>query len=396
VTGVAAPPAAAAGAERRRRDEALIRCAKAAAWGAGAPLLGTLPSPELLVGAASAQHALAIVGASLKTLPDCPELLRAELERIDRGAWATHVMTAAALGPVLAEAARDGLRVIVYKGGAIAARYYDRPWTRAMTDVDLLIARADERRLHALLARHGFTPLITPAGRAWTVKASHERTFAPPPAMAGARLVDVHTAPAQPARYRFPVDQMIGRAEPGTLFEAPVHFLTAADELLVMAANQAHDHYRFGLLRYLDAWLLTERAAVDWDALLATARTAGVVSAAWLTLTNAQRIAGAVPPPSVLARLRPSPARHAWLRTAFELSGWGEPRRTLPRRLEQLILLYPTLDRPTGFLRFLAIHGGLRLLDAANSLWSRAPQGAAATIPTPGAGAGDPALRSPR
>jgi len=396
VTGVAAPPANAAGAERRRRDEALIRCAKAAAWSAGAPGLGPLPPPEQLVGAARAQHALAIVGASLRTLADCPEPLRAELDRIDRGAWATHVMTAAALGPVLAEAARDGMRVIVYKGGAIAARYYDRPWTRAMTDVDVLISRADERPLHALLARHGFTPLVTPAGRAWSVKASHERTFAPPPTMAGARLVDVHTAPAQPARYRFPVADMLDRAEPGTLFEAPVHFLPAADELLVMAANQAHDHYRFGLLRYLDAWLLTERASVDWDGLIATARRAGVASAAWLTLTNAQRIAGAAPPPSVLARLRPSLARHVWLRAAFELSGWGEPRRPLPRRLEQLFLLYPTLDRPTAFLRFLAIHGGLRLLDAASSLRSPAPQGAVATTPTPGAGAGGPALRGPR
>ena len=394
--GVAAPAGDALGGERPRRYAALIACAKAAAWRAGAPQPQGLPAPERLVEAARAQHALAIVGPALRQLPSCPDSLRAELERIDRGAWATHVVTAAALGPALAEADREGMRVVVYKGAAIAARYYDQPWTRAMTDVDLLIAPADEGRLHALLGRHGFTLMVTPAGRTWSVKASHERTFMPPPAMAGARLVDVHTAPAQPARYRFPVAAMLERAEPGTLFDAPAHFLTAADELLVMAANQAHDHYRFGLLRYLDAWLLMERAPVDWDGLVATAQEAGVATAAWLTLTTAQRISGATPSPSALARLRPPLARHAWLRAAFELGSWGEPRRALPRRLEQLVLLYPTLDRPTAFLRFLAIHGGLRLLDAATSLSSPVPQGAAATTPTPGAGAGGPASRGPR
>ena len=365
--GVAAPAGDALGGERPRRDAALIACAKAAAWRAGAPLPQGLPAPERLVEAARAQHALAIVGPALRELPSCPGALRAELERIDRGAWATHVVTAAALGPALAEADREGMRVVVYKGAAIAARYYDQPWTRAMTDVDLLIAPADEGRLHALLGRHGFTLMVTPAGRTWSVKASHERTFMPPPAMAGARLVDVHTAPAQPARYRFPVAAMLERAEPGTLFDAPAHFLTTADELLVMAANQAHDHYRFGLLRYLDAWLLLQRTAVDREALLVTAHAAGVASAAWLTLTNAQRIGGATVSADVLDRLRPSALRRAWLGAALDLDGSGEPRFPLPRRLEQLVLLYPTLDRSRDFLRFAALHGVLRARDAATA-----------------------------
>ena len=367
---MAPPPATALGeTERHQRDEALIRCAKAAAvpWRDGPPALDGLPSSEGLVAAARAQHALAIVGRTLRARPDCPEPLRAELERIDRGAWATHVVSAAALGPVLAEAAAAGLRVVVYKGAAIAARHYAEPWTRAMTDVDVLVARADQPRLYAVLARHGWTPLLTPPGRTWSVKASHERTFVPPAEMQGARLLDVHTAPAQPARYRFPVGQMLERAEAGALFEAPVHFLTAADELLVMAANQAHDHYRFGLLRYLDAWLLTERGAVDWETLVASAHAAGVATGTWLTLSNAHRIAGAVVPRSTLARLQPSPLRRAWLRAALDLDGSGEPRRRLPRRAEQLALVYPTLDTTFDFVRFAAVHGALRILDAATN-----------------------------
>ena len=344
---------------------ALLAAAKASAWTEGAP-----PFPgdrsawgETFLETARAQHALSIIGPAVRSAPRCSPGLREELERIDRGCWATHMVTRAALGPVLAEAAADGIPVVVYKGAALAVRLYDAPWTRAMTDVDALIGEADAPRFHALLARHAFTPIATASGRSWSVRASHERTFIPP--TAGARIIDVHTAPAQPARYHFSVADMLGRAQPGTLFDAPVRFLTAADELLVMAANQAHDHYRFGLLRYLDAWLLTTRGAVDWEALIASAHAAGVATAAWLTLTNARRIAGAAVPQSVLARLRPSAPRAAWLRATLDCEGSGEPRLALPRRLEQLFLLYPTLDRPSDFLRFAAVHGTLRALDAA-------------------------------
>jgi hypothetical protein len=164
---------------------------------------------------------------------------------------------------------------------------------------------------------------------------------------------------------------MLHRAQPGTLFGAPARFLTAADELLVMAANQAHDHYRFGLLRYLDAWLIVERSAVDWEALITTAHAAGVATATWMTLANARRFTGAAVPERVLERLQPSGLRRAWLRGTIDLRVSGEPRYALPRRLEQLLLLYPTLDQPRHFVRFAAVHGALRLLDGAAAARAR-------------------------
>ncbi|HEY4186792.1 MAG TPA: nucleotidyltransferase family protein [Polyangia bacterium] len=341
---------------------ALIRCAKAAAWSARAPALEPLPALGTLVEAARAQHALAIVGRTLRALPDCPEPLRFELERIDRGTWATHVVTSAALGPVLAAAATTGIRVVAYKGAALAARWYDEPWTRAMSDVDVLVSPTDEARFHALLNSSGFTIVASPLGRSWSARASHERTFSP--GAPGARLLDVHTAPAPPARYRFVVAEMIARARPGVLFDAPVHLLTPEDELLVMAANQAYDHFRFGLLRFLDAWLLTERSPIDWGLLIDTAHRAGAATAAWLTLSNARRIADVHVSDDVLARLRPSAPRRAWLRALLDTNDWGEPRLPLPRRIEQALLVYPTVDRSRDFVRFVTFHGRLRALDA--------------------------------
>lgn len=356
--------------DRDTVGEALVRCAKAGAWQARAPQLDGLPPWEALVAAARAQHALAIVGRALRSRSDCPAPLRADLERIDSGAWATLTVTAAAIGPVLTEAAAAGMRVVAYKGAANAARYYDEPATRAMSDVDVLVRPEDEARFHAILTARGFTVLASPTGRRWTERASHERTFIPP--TPGARMLDVHTAPAPPARYPFAVSEMLARATPGTLFDAPVHYLAPEDELLIMAANQAYDHFRFGLLRFLDAWLIIERSPVDWDRLVNSARRAGAATATWLTLGNARRLAGVSVPDDVLDRLRPSPARRAWLRAVLDTDGTGEPRSALPRRIEQLLLVYPTLDRARDFVRFAAVHGGLRALDAAEDRLRRA------------------------
>jgi len=364
-----APGDALARADPDALRDALVRCAKAGAWSARAPQLAPLPDWGALVEGARAQHALAIVGRALRALPDCPAALREELERIDTGCWATLTVTSATVGPMLARAAAAGIRVVVYKGAAQAARYYDEPWGRAMSDVDLLVRPEDAARLHALLAGAGFAILASPPGRRWTARASHERTFIPP--APGARMLDVHTAPAPPARYRFAVEEMVARATAGTLFDAPVHFLAPEDELVVMAANQAYDHFRFGLLRFLDAWLVIERSTIDWDQLVSVAEGAGAAAAAWLTLANARRIAGASVPDAVLARLRPPPARRIWLEALLDTSGSGEPRSALPRRLEQLLLVYPTVDRARDFVRFATHHGGLRALDAADELWRR-------------------------
>ena len=66
--------------------------------------------------------------------------------------------------------------------------------------------------------------------------------------------------------------------------------------------------------------------------------------------------------------LQPSTLRRIWLNTLLDAKGCGDPLVALPRRIEQLLLAYPSLDQPTGFARFAAFHGGVRLLDAAQGI----------------------------
>ena len=297
----------------------------------------------------------------LRSLRNCPAELASELDRIQSAAWAVHAITAAAIGPVLEQASEQGITVVVYKGAAQAARYYKQPWTRSMADVDLLVRDDQKERLYEILAARNFRGRFTP-GRVLTERVSHERSFVPP--TPGARVLDIHTSPTPPARYRLPVDDMIARSVPGTLFDAPVRFLTAEDELLVMAVNQAYDHFRMGFVRYLDAWLISSRLVVDWKSLVKVAQLAGAATTTWLTLSNAKRVAGVDVPAEVLDEIEPSLVRRGWLRALLDTGGWGDPRFVLPRRIEQLLLVYPVIDRPLTFVGFLTHHGRLRLLDA--------------------------------
>jgi hypothetical protein len=142
-----------------------------------------------------------------------------------------------------------------------------------------------------------------------------------------------------------------------------------------MAINHAADHFRGGFVRHLDAWLMEGAEGIDWSAVVERAHQAGAATASWLMLSHARSIAGLGVPDDVLTALRPAALRRLWLGTLLDAEGFGDPRFALPRRLEQLLLAYPSLDQPTGFARFAAFHGGLRVLDAAQSFVDQAVSG---------------------
>jgi hypothetical protein len=345
--------------------QGLMAIAKAAALGSPLPSPADAAHFDALVALARVHRCLAIVAGPLQALPGVALPRIAELERAESGAWATYAVTAAAMGPVLEQAAMEGLTLIAYKGAAHAARYYQVPSARPMSDVDLLVLPEQKEHLYRIFRERNFSTFGTP-GRDWTKDLSHERIFVP--ATAGSRSADVHTSPTSPARHRLPVGQLLARSRPGALFGAEVRFLSPEDELVVMAVNHAADHFRGGFVRFLDAWLVDRAERIDWSVVAQRARQAGAAAASWLTFSHAKRIAGLSVPDDILTALQPSALRRLWLNTVLDGDGFGEPHVALPRRIEQLLLTYPTLDQPTGFARFAAFHGGLRLMDAAQGL----------------------------
>jgi len=350
----------------------LMAFAKAAALGRPVPAPTGEGQAGEMIALARLHRCLAIVAGPLQMRPGLDQPRRAELERAEAGAWATYAVTAAAMGPVLAQAATVGLTVIAYKGAAHATRYYHVPSARPMSDVDLLVLPAEKERLYQIFHEQNFQTFAMP-GREWTKAISHERIFVP--TTAGARSADVHTAPASPARHHLPVEELLARSRPGILFGAPVRFLSPEDELVVMAVNHGADHFRGGFVRSLDAWLMDGAEAIDWSAVVSRAHQAGAAAVSWLMLSHARTIAGLAVPDDVLTALRPSALRRMWLAALLDAAGFGDPRVALPRRLEQLLLAYPTLDQPTGFARFAAFHGGLRVLDAAQSFVDQVASG---------------------
>ena len=313
--------------------------------------------------------ALAAIGREHRCLPllapalapIAPPALTRELDQIVAANWASHELTVATLGPVLRRAHAAGVRVIVYKGAAHAARSYGEPWRRQMQDVDLLLDPAGLRALQQLLAAAGYRDLVMP-GRARSAELSHERTMISD--TAGVRMVDLHIHPAPPLRYPFDRELLFSHARPLRIFGAPALVLSDEDELVIAAVNQAYDHFRGTLLRAVDGALLIAAGSVDWDRLLVTAERAGARAATWLTLRWMRDVAGAQVPDRVFAALRPGVGRSVWLAALLGPPGRPAPRFRLHRRLEQALLTLPLMDRTPTFLAYTARHSGRRLIDA--------------------------------
>lgn len=294
-------------------------------------------------------------------VPRAPTPVARELEQLVQATWASYELTVATLGPVLERAHAMGVRVVVYKGAAHAARWYREPWRRQMQDVDMLLEPEGLRVMQRLLAAAGYQDLIMPR-RARSTELSHERSMVNQ--TAGVRMVDLHVHPAPPLRYPFDREQMFSRARPLQIFGAPALVLCDEDELIVASVNQAYDHFRGSLLRAVDGTLMIARRAIDWELVLAAADQAEARAATWLTLRWMRDLAGADVPGTVVASLRPSLARTAWLAALLGPPERPWPRFSLPRRLEQALLTFPLMDHPSTFLSYTARHSGRRLIDA--------------------------------
>src|SRR5205823_5859837 len=128
----------------------LMKIAKAAALGRPPPSPADHATFDALVALARVHRCLAIVAGPMQALSGLDLARTEELERAEAGAWATYAVTAAALGPVLDQAASEGLTLLAYKGAAHAARYYHVPSARPMSDVDLLVLPAEKEHLYRI------------------------------------------------------------------------------------------------------------------------------------------------------------------------------------------------------------------------------------------------------
>lgn len=290
-----------------------------------------------------------LLAGTTDLLPDAPPSWRAALARAYRESAGRAVLHAAALRRVLAALAAADVPALVLKGAVLAEALYADSARRPMSDLDLLVPREDVPRAARALAALGYRPVGDLAADLADRAAA---AFAPTPIPTGSGRVP----PAPGARSTAPivdlhwdlVERWYG-ARPGawpagvwarareiTVDGVPAWTLAPADALLHACVHLAGNHGLRGLLWYCDVHLMARRwrAALAWDAVVATARAARLDGLVWAALTVVRAALGLEVPSGALAGL--APARRTRLAV-----GWLLPRLLAGRALPAHEYLVP-------------------------------------------------------
>jgi hypothetical protein len=161
---------------------------------------------------------------------------------------------------IVAAAAASGIRVAPIKGVAYAHSLYELPAERPMTDIDLLVAPADEVRARDVLGDLGFSCAHDPS-------LHHASTW-----VRDTLVVDLHRDIIGSGRSRIDLDAVWGRVIPG--WPAHAWHLEPVDALVFHLVHMARNRLCGPLIQVVDAARLLERA--DATAALARARGWGI------------------------------------------------------------------------------------------------------------------------
>ena len=132
-----------------------------------------------LVEAASRHRVLLLLGWVLRaagTLNDWPAQLVEECLRAERGAVPVDLVRHSELTRVLADLTSAGVRVLPFKGAALAHTHYPAPHVRVHTDTDLLVAERDVPILEDVLGRLGYIRPPETSGRLVSYQSHYRRT----------------------------------------------------------------------------------------------------------------------------------------------------------------------------------------------------------------------------
>ncbi len=236
-------------------------------------------------------------------------LPRAAAEHLRRSAMVSDfrmLRLGARLQATLAALRERDVPVLLLKGAAMASSFHDGFTDRPMTDVDLLVHRADVPRAREAIIESGWPETTDPVLLS-LLKDQHHLPHFVDPEPTGLRI-ELHTMllpPDQP--FVLDAERPWATARPaaapfGNALVAEPHFL-----LLHACLHFAWSHtMRFGAWRtFRDASALVRSPAFNWDDFVALAReTKGLTSCYW-TLRLARRLSGVDVPPEVMRALAP-------------------------------------------------------------------------------------------
>jgi len=258
---------------------------------------------------------------------------------------------------VLDEVGREvGTRVVYLKAAWADPVLYGGRGARLGVDVDVLVSASKFEAFAQALARRGFRRQEHPAhpvsafvGKDWTFDAP-----------AGFVPVDLHRSLAVPPWFDLPGAGPLDRAREYESLDGPILSLSPEDQVVFLAAHYGTHVFDLDDRHLGDVVRLLRTHAVDWLAVEARGREAGlsVVLALCLSAIRAQGI-------DLPARLlAPSGGafRARWLQRFVDVPALAR-RRRWPRQLELLLLMPALSDRPTALPRFLARYLRYRIAD---------------------------------
>lgn len=314
-----------------------------------------------------------LLHARLEAMGDRAPAFAVEALAVDRGgARARHLSTMRALAPL---SAALGEPPVVFKGPALAARWYADPACRVYNDLDVLVPTEHFGATLDRLLAAGFLEL---SGN-WDGLLTHQVSEIP---LEGAGIwLDLHwdliALGATRREIRLDLLGMDARSSEITLGGTGVRVWEPADTLLHLCVSTGLDGAR-RLLQLVDVDRVARDAGLDWSAFFSRARSSGAHALCLAVLTRASRMLGTPLPEGTSSRLEPFPGwaglsdlAETWPRSDRRLSdGVGSGllvssgRASLPttvRTLARMVL---------GELR--ARSGGTRLTDAGGDLdWQR-------------------------
>lgn len=193
----------------------------------------------------------------------------------------------------------EGLRVVPYKGPALAFNLYGDVALRQFNDLDIMVRREDVLKASALLRRHGFRAEheLTKHQTAALLKVECEQIFFRPE---GRVYLDLHWG-FVPAYFPFKLDteSIWQRLTTSSLGPREALAFSPEDLLLILAVNAGKEFWAHlnGLCDI--AALIRASPRLDWECLIGEAKRAGIRRMLFVSLRLAHDLLGAQVPEEI-------------------------------------------------------------------------------------------------
>ncbi len=261
-----------------------------------------------------------------------------------------------------------GIDHILLKGPHLGAVAYDNSWERPYCDLDVLIR--PDRFLDAVtaLVDAGFRRCESPADRSATIESFYNWALVSPSGWA----VELHRELAGYRQFCIVTDALFNRAVDFRFGETAARGLALEDLLMHLVIHAAKGHFRNIEAKHItDVASLVARQPVNWEIYIQRAREARCVTASWVMFQAAKQIHAAAIPDQVLAELRPSLFRRAWLASwlttrEFPLFRWER----WPVWLGRVLMMPALIDRFRDAMACVIRYAKLRFMDLVGRIGS--------------------------